>query len=432
MVDQLLYFVDEFIKRKVSVDSYNEWIIERGMEFASLGEDGREPFHRVSATSSKYNSKIVDKKFTQLINSHNGKRNIESFFHHCIHDLGIPPTKLLNHYNRSTKTKKINLYIKENTIEKEKYLYNLDDILNAEKEETIWGYLTKGVNNAFVASSEAGKTTLLLNLALAIIKGQETFLSWDINALKRRVLYVATEDGISQMRRKFEALAKDEKVEDPDSFLCIFESHNILVRLREVLSISPCDLIIFDTWGDLVGGKYDAEYTRKTMYEIRKVCTEFDGTPVYVHHTNKASENIPEKASIKGAGDFEQACRVVMFLTIYKESRWFCCVKGNPFPEDYKSTCYELSFDYEHQRVSRGPGEMSRFEIARLLKTETMGRQERKIDWKSILDEPMKHKKLMIEVSNITGLGEESAKKRIAKAFGNEIISKDKNGLYCL
>ena len=104
------------------------------------------------------------------------------------------------------------------------------------------------------------------------------------------------------------------------------------------------------------------------MSAIREVCVKFDGTPLYIHHTNKCSENIPEKASIKGAGDFEQACRVVMMLSIYQDHRWLCCVKGNPFADDLKQKCYELSYFPDRQQFGRTGREMSRIEIVRELR----------------------------------------------------------------
>jgi hypothetical protein len=425
MMDNLntIYFAKEIKAKGISIDDYNEWVTDFGIPLASIGEEGRQAFHIISSTSTKYDGDKTNKKFDTLVKTRNGNKNIESFYHKCLHEMDIKPPQ-----NNGFKLSKAKLkdVIK---VEEENYLFNLHDILNAEPEETIWAFLTKGVNNALVASSEAGKTTLFLNLALAIIKGEEKFLGWPINAPKRRMLYIASEDGISQMRKKLEALTKGYDL-DPDSFLCIFDTHNILERLPLVLSKTPCDLIVFDTWGDLVGGRYDAEFTRKTMQDIRRICVEHDGTPVFVHHTNKLSENIPDKGSVKGAGDFEQACRVVMFLTIFRDSRWLCCVKGNPFPEDNKSTCYELLFNYEQQAVTRGSGEMPRLEIIRLLKAETIGRPETDIDWVSILDMPMRHKDLVQKVMESSGIGISQAKARITSAKSQNIINQNENGLY--
>jgi len=430
-LNDIEYYIDQIKSRGISIDDYNEWVSDFGFPLASIGEDGRRPFHELSSTSSKYNSEATDRKFDDLIKSHNGSKNINSFFHKCIRELGIAPPRGSNGSNgiQVQQQKKVQAPQKKQD-EEEKYLYTWREVRDAEPEKTIWAYLTKGVNNGFVASSEAGKTTLLVCLAIAIVKGKSTFLGFDINAPRRRILYISSEDGIAQMKRKIESATKELDLPD-DVFMFMFDTTDLADRLRSILSKYMSDLVIFDTWGDISKGKYDSENTRSLMTEIRDICREYGSTPVYVHHTNKASENIPEKSSIKGAGDFEQACRVVMFLTIYKESRWLCCVKGNPFPDDYKNTCHELNFDFNNMEVTVTGQTLPRREIVQAIRDENTGRPATEIDWESILDKPLKHKLLVSKIHEVYGLSISQAKARISSATGTD-ISKDENGLYCV
>jgi hypothetical protein len=429
MIDQntaLDYYIDEAIKKGLRVDDYSEWVNERGFEFASLGEEGRPYFHKISSTSAKYDPQQADLKFSDLVKNHNGARKIESFFHYCVHDLSIKPYTNGTTFNKSPGKPVIHKK-KDDT---EKWLYNVKEVLNAPRQETIWSFITKGVNNAIVASSEAGKSTLLLNLAVCIADESPKFLEWPLNAAKARTIYVSTEDGVSQLKARLKTILADQVIPE-DSILFIMDSRDLVNRLDETLQKFPSELVIIDTWGDLVMGKYDAEFTRKTMQEIRNVCTKHDATPVYAHHTNKASENIPDKSSVKGAGDFEQACRVVLMLSIYQDKRWLCCVKGNPFPDDYKNTTYELSFDLESGTLNRTGNEMSRHEIIKALRSENLGRPGTEIDFHSILDgEHMSSTNLANKIMENYNISIATAKRKISDAHSNSSLKKDSNGLY--
>ncbi|MGB3077366.1 MAG: AAA family ATPase, partial [Chitinophagales bacterium] len=328
--------------------SYNDWL-RIGFALASLGEEGRELFHQVSGLHPEYSFDEADAKYSNLIKSSKRKISLSTFIKYC-KDAGV---QLQNHHfeqagaaasSYHTNRKNTNTTKVDSIDTEEKWLYNVPDILNAPPEEIIWAFITKGVNNALVASSESGKSTTVLNLGIAIALESETFMDWPLNAPKGRCIYVSTEDGISQINNRLTKMLNGRTIPD-NSILFIMDAHNLPIRLEQTLSKHPADLVFIDTWGDLVGGKYDGENTRKTMSEIKMICIKYDCTPVYIHHTNKASENIPEKASIKGAGDFEQACRVVMMLSIYQNDRWLCCVKGNPISEDLKSECHQLKFD---------------------------------------------------------------------------------------
>jgi hypothetical protein len=148
-------------------------------------------------------------------------------------------------------------------------------------------------------------------------------------------------------------------------------------------------------------------------------------------HTNKASENIPDKSSIKGAGDFEQACRVVMMLSVYQEHRWLCCVKGNPFSDDLKNVCYELSYLPESQRFGRTGNEKPRLEIVKELRSENLGRPSTEIDFNEVLgNEKLSNTKLTEIITNGQGVARSTAQTKISKAYSSGLLKKDENGLY--
>ncbi|MBC6992276.1 DUF3987 domain-containing protein [Hymenobacter sp. BT491] len=63
-------------------DRYASWV-QIGFAFASLGEIGREYFHRVSRVSPKYNRRECEKKFSGLLKDYDGRTDIGSFFGLC-------------------------------------------------------------------------------------------------------------------------------------------------------------------------------------------------------------------------------------------------------------------------------------------------------------------------------------------------------------
>lgn len=405
--------------------TYHDWVVS-AFALATHGENGRALFHRVSQFHPKYDYAESDAQFTNCLKTATGKVTLGTFFE-LSHRAGIRP----NFHNGLTIVKKPTPSKPKHPqpVDDEQWLFNVPDVLNAEPQETIWAFITKGVNNALVASSEAGKSTLKLNLCIAVAREDTSFLGWELNAPKGRTIYVATEDGISQLKHKLSKMLGSEAIPD-DSILFILEGHDLAKRLEIVLNEKPADLLIIDTYGDLVCGNYEAQSTRGMLGDIKRVCIAHDCTPLFLHHTNKASENIPDKGSIKGAGDFEQSCRVVMMLCIYRDARWLCCVKGNPFSEDLKNTAFELGFDLESQTFSRTGKVLPRAQIADALRKESLGRPATEIDVASLLTERLNHKNLAGQIMNVFGVGLSTAKARINAALASGEIQKDSNGLY--
>ena len=65
---------------------------------------------------------------------------------------------------------------------------------------------------------------------------------------------------------------------EKDSIQFILDGRDLANRLNQTLEKYPSDLVMIDTWGDLISGKYDAEFTRKTMQEIRKIYIHSGGS----------------------------------------------------------------------------------------------------------------------------------------------------------
>src|SRR5688572_9438615 len=166
-------------------ENYDDWI-RIGLSLASLGEDGRKIFHLVSSLHPRYDQSEADAKFTDLLSKNKQKISLRTFIKYCT-DAGIKPKRThfeqlgLSSFNGksvapNSKPNKSHSKSKSLETSEDKWLFNVPDILNAPDQETLWAFFTKGVNNALVASSEAGKSTLVLLLAMYIALEAEFFL----------------------------------------------------------------------------------------------------------------------------------------------------------------------------------------------------------------------------------------------------------------
>ena len=240
---------------------------------------------------------------------------------------------------------------------------------------------------------------------------------------------MSTEDGRDSHRAHFKRIYPDyaNRVSD---LRIIQDSYKIIEKLDLLLEDCPADLVFIDTWGDLVNGDYTSEATRGMMSTIRSTCLKYDATPVYVHHTNKGNENIPDKSSIKGAGDFEQKARTVLFLTVFRGERWMGLVKGNDHTERDKQIMYRLQYEQETERISINHNDwMFRDDIIAELKREQAGGANKKDhDWEGLIgDEKFTHSALVKKIMETDNITEGAAKKRIRVAIKNGDIEKDEN-----
>lgn len=74
--------IDKMLSRRISgiADGYKDWVAV-GMSLANaFGEQGRDMFHAISSTSTKYNSSDVDKAFSGFISHRDGRSTIATLF----------------------------------------------------------------------------------------------------------------------------------------------------------------------------------------------------------------------------------------------------------------------------------------------------------------------------------------------------------------
>ena len=207
---------------------------------------------------------------------------------------------------------------------------------------------------ALVGESDTGKSSLLRQLALSLVYGDDDFLGFKLKESCRNVIYVSTEDGemaTSVWLNKYfgEEIAKDDRL---SKLKYVYNTEGIIKNLKEVVSTNCVDLIIIDSYADLfTGSMNNSNEVRSFLNMYNNIANEFGVTVVFLHHTKKASAGmVPNKNSILGSQGFEAKMRSVLMLTqddSDESLRHLCVVKNNYLPESEKSMSYVLRFN-EH------------------------------------------------------------------------------------
>lgn len=78
---ELLAVINELLARRVNItESYMEWIKVGWALAETLGAEGREYFHQLSAMSSKYNERECEAKWHSLLRSNSGRVTANTIF----------------------------------------------------------------------------------------------------------------------------------------------------------------------------------------------------------------------------------------------------------------------------------------------------------------------------------------------------------------
>lgn len=91
-IERIMEIVDRAVSRGADLTEPYDHYIMLGFAFASLGEEGRSPFHRICAVSPKYKREEVDEKFDNCLRTGRGNVGIGTFIQYA-KDAGIDITR---------------------------------------------------------------------------------------------------------------------------------------------------------------------------------------------------------------------------------------------------------------------------------------------------------------------------------------------------
>lgn len=215
-------------------------------------------------------------------------------------------------------------------------------------------------------SSDTGKSTLLRQLAIAIVTGENDFLGFKINAIYKSVIYVSTEDLERETAFILKKQANKYKPELLRGLRLLFDTTDILVQLEKRLTANPADLIIIDCFADIFGKNLnDTQHLRGFLHPYQQLAQKYKCLILFLHHTGKRTEDKePNKNNLLGGQGFEAKMRMVIELRadqMNPKHRHLCIVKGNYLPANYKKESIVLQFDEETFTFSN-TGERTPFE----------------------------------------------------------------------
>ena len=236
-----------------------------------------------------------------------------------------------------------------------KFLIGADVIKNKnykEVEYLVDKLIPKGTLCALVGESDTGKSSLLRQLAVSMVYGDEDFLGFKMKSSCNNVLYVSTEDGEMATSVWLNKYFGQEKSKDDilSKLNFIFSTDGIISNLRDAVKNDCIDLIIVDSYADLFTGTMNnSNEVRGFLNQYDNLVNEFGTTVIFLHHTKKSSAGSrPNKNNILGSQGFEAKMRSVMMLTKDNENkshRHLCVVKNNYMPETNKSESFVLKFN---------------------------------------------------------------------------------------
>lgn len=209
-------------------------------------------------------------------------------------------------------------------------------------------WFPRNVINALYGESGIGKSTFMANVFVNLVTGADYFNGEKNNAKYNSAIYIATEDTVNKFRERIKAIANGADREIMNKAFFVYDLDNLTENLIQHLTTNPADLIIFDTYGDILGkDQSNNSFVREFMQEVQlKILRKFDTTLMYLHHPKKRGEfEYPHKSNVTGAAAFEQKIRFGIEFRVDCQDdrkRHLCVVKDNYCGKHGKELSYEI------------------------------------------------------------------------------------------
>jgi len=208
---------------------------------------------------------------------------------------------------------------------------------------------------ALAGPSDGGKSTLLRQLAIAIVNRRKEFLGFPLNIEHGSAIYVHTEDPDEETQSYFlntmnEGIDISKNIEN---LRVIIDTENLIEKLDQSLNRKRADVVIIDCFADLYGGAMnETNKIRTYLDQYSPLVRKYGCLVIFLHHEGKNKEAFePSKHNLLGSQGFEAKMRLVMLLRRdphYIHKRHLCIVKGNHLADEHKTESYVIQWD-EHR-----------------------------------------------------------------------------------
>jgi hypothetical protein len=226
--------------------------------------------------------------------------------------------------------------------------------LHKERRPMLWdGFLPQDELNLIAGLKSKGKTTLTLQLALAIAQGESHFLGRKLNCRYNRAL-IAKFEGSGEAR--LADLARNYPQYDTGNRLEFFPAtrmseQEVVEQLEALQKKNPYDLIIIDCLGNIVRGdqmrgEVAQEFYRKFEHLAQQTCV------LFIAHLNKdAYDKAPSGRQIKGSSDWANRARTGLIFahntTATNSERYLFVEFEDDMSIEFKEDAMVLDFDPE-------------------------------------------------------------------------------------
>jgi AAA domain len=205
----------------------------------------------------------------------------------------------------------------------------LADVNQVEPAEIVVGLIQAGTKVVLGGSSKAGKTWLLLYLALCVASGTK-FLRWGTK--KGRVLFLNFELQSSQITKRLRALTKQLNIDDLCNLVIwnlrgqISDLDAVMQQILKAAESGEYSMIILDPIYKLMAGKSEnmAGGVGMLCQKLERIAERTGAVVVYAHHFTKGNQKNKKPIDrLSGSGVFARDADTIMLFTEHNEPNCF-------------------------------------------------------------------------------------------------------------
>lgn len=227
-------------------------------------------------------------------------------------------------------------------------LITAGEVFDMEMAKTDWlweNFIPYGHLVMIAAPADVGKSILCRQLSYSISAGRSEMLGRCLNPKTRRVIYVSTEENLSDWKTKLDLLelSAEEKESISKNLLIAVDINDVFRVIKEEVEKSPVDLVVLDVLMDLYQEDLNNPIkVRQFFAPFKKLAEQFGLSIIFVHHVSKAGEDKGgfQKTQVLGSTSLVGGPRSVLLINRDRENnslRVINITKGNLISDEEKN-----------------------------------------------------------------------------------------------
>lgn len=227
-------------------------------------------------------------------------------------------------------------------------LFTAGEIFAMKKTETAWlwqNFIPYGHVVLLAAPADVGKSIFCRQLSYSIAAGRKEMLDRVLFPRTKRVIYVSTEENLSDWKTKLDLLdlSEEEKESVSKHLLIAVEITDVLKTIVQEVEKSPVDLIVLDVLMDLYQEDLNNPIkVRQFFAPFKKLAEQYGLSILFVHHVSKAGEDRGgfQKTQVLGSTSLVGGPRSVLLINRDRENnaiRVINITKGNLVSDEEKN-----------------------------------------------------------------------------------------------